>query len=566
MSKIKKSKGFGMEKEISIELQKSNWGALGSHVESVVQRLDETNIEESMKSLIEVNVIRGEKLVVRYVLKYQNQNNNPNLYAAFSSLLNSKLPQYGQVLAQEATVRFIHSYRERDDQKVLTMVSLLAEMFNYKIIHEIVILQVLHTLLENFEDRSLRIVIELLQISGKRLLEVIKTAHNMVFEKLREILQGGKLSPALAELLESLFDLRRTDYQGFESTRLELPDFDVITHTFMIDDDIQTNANSLGSFEYDPHFLENEKKYEEWKLHFIENLDTQHAVIQANEKPPIFVSDMTYKDNIEFKKEIYLILKSSLSSDEAAHKIFKLRIPDAAKSHVVDIIVKSSYQEATFSKFYGLLSEKLCGTHRSWKPAFEHVFAENYDNSDELEPAQLRTIGKFWGHLLASDYMGFEVFSRVHLNEDETNPPQRVLLKFILLELVAELGINELQDRFHEGYIQPFLSELFPREDSSHMRYSINYFTAIGLGALTEQMRERLTIVQKSKVGNFTDINAEERKMPSEGRISREPLPCKSTAHPSKRERSRTPPRRTRTRNRSVTPPRRRNRSRSPQR
>ena len=33
------------------------------------------------------------------------------------------------------------------------------------------------------------------------------------------------------------------------------------------------------------------------------------------------VEDLTASDDIEFKKKFYLILKSSLSGDEAAHKV-----------------------------------------------------------------------------------------------------------------------------------------------------------------------------------------------------------------------------------------------------
>lgn len=559
-----------MDEKASEELQRNNWGALGLHIDTVVRELHDSNLEESLRSLLEVNVVRGDKLVVRYILKYQLQNNEPTLYAAFSSILSSQLPEYGKILAEEAAIRFIDGYRAMDGRKATAMVTLLAEMFNYEIIHEIVLLQILHILLENLEEMSLGMVIKLLQISGKRLLEVSKTAHNMVFEKLREVLQEGKLSPPLSKSLESLFDLRRTNYQSVTSNWIKTPQSNVQPHTFMLDEEVEKHSRSIGNFEYDSNFLETEKLYDDWKHEALHVLEARELEQQEDEQPPIVVKDMTSKDNIEFKKKIYLILKSSLSSDEAAHKIFKLRIPDAEKNLVVDIIVKSGYQEPTFSKFYGLLSERLCASHKSWKPAFEYVFADNYDHSDELEPAQLRTTGKFWGHLLASDYMGFEVFRQVHLNEDETNPPQRVLLKFILLELVAELGIDELKDRFEEEYIQPFVRGLFPREDAAHIRYSINYFTAIGLGVLTEKMRDRLTIVKRTESTATEDIpitarpNSKEEDIPPQAGPPRESRFRNTAMRPSTRERSRTPPRRTRTRNRSVTPPRRRNRSRSP--
>lgn len=323
--------------------------------------------------------------------------------------------------------------------------------------------------------------------------------------------------------------------------------------------------------------------------------------------------DLTSADDVEFKKKVYLILKSSLSGDEAAHKILALRVDDHSKDKVVDIVVKSSVQEPTYSKFYGLLLERLCSTHGSWKQGLQAVLLENYHSLNTFEPAQLRILGKLWGHIFASDYLGFELFQHFKMNEDDSTPPGRIFLKFLFQELVADLGIEELQERLAEEYIQPFLTNLFPQDDIDNIRYSINYFTSIGLGVLTKGMREQLQEMERelkkkqeatspmnwkghgplpSQENKYADDSHKDHKVTKAPRKntsiddrrdrhrgqkknnnrSRTP-PRRSRTPPRRNQRSRTPPRggqrlRTppRSGQRSRTPPRRRNRSRSPKR
>lgn len=298
--------------------------------------------------------------------------------------------------------------------------------------------------------------------------------------------------------------------------------------------------------------------------------------------------DLTSNEDLEFKKKVYLILKSSLSGDEAAHKLLQLRTEDKEKHKVVDIVVKSSVQEPTYSKFYGVLLERLCSTHGSWKQGLEKVLLENYVNSNTFEPAQLRILGKLWGHVLASDYLGFEVFQHFKMNEDDSTPPTRIFLKFLFQEMVADLGIENLQERLSEEYIQPYLANLFPDDDADNIRYSINYFTSIGLGVLTKKMRERLQFLEKDLKKESDQQSENPTLSPAKHWKRNAPLPSQedkfadnNTARYDRElkrksvedrrnrnrgqqgDRSRTPPRRNR---RSRTPPRGGQRSRTPPR
>lgn len=84
------------------------------------------------------------------------------------------------------------------------------------------------------------------------------------------------------------------------------------------------------------------------------------------------------------------------------------------------------------------------------------------------------------------------------LTEDDTNPAKRILLKFIFQEMIEELGIKEVKARMiNDSYVKPFINGIFPVVNSTwknadDLRFSINFFTAIGLGALTEEMRNVL--------------------------------------------------------------------------
>lgn len=43
-----------------------------------------------------------------------------------------------------------------------------------------------------------------------------------------------------------------------------------------------------------------------------------------------------------------------------------------------------------------------------------------------------------------------------------------------------------------ESGLKPYIEGLFPKDSIQNARFSVNYFTSIGLGALTEDLREFL--------------------------------------------------------------------------
>lgn len=237
----------------------------------------------------------------------------------------------------------------------------------------------------------------------------------------------------------------------------------------------------------------------------------------------------------------------------------------------MEIVVKACAQEQTYTKFYGILAERLCGSHRNWPTSFTNLFRDLYGTLHEFEPNQLRNMGKFWGHMLAADHIGLNLFECVHLSEHRTTPSSRVFLKFIFQELVADLGIAEVRKRLEDENAQPLVQGLFPKEGNADTVFAINYFTAIGLGVLTESMRTSLPTQAKSDSGNMSP-NGQTLSYPS----SRVPRRTRSRSPPRTRVRGDSPQRarveqrysrydpgpahRDRRRSRlSVTPPPRRN-------
>ena len=158
------------------------------------------------------------------------------------------------------------------------------------------------------------------------------------------------------------------------------------------------------------------------------------------------------------------------------------------------MIVECCSQERSYSQFYGLIGERFSKLNRVWAENFEEAFANYYDTIHRYETNRLRNIARFFGHLLGTDSISWAVLSVVKMNEDDTTSSSRIFIKILLQEMTEEIGLKKLTERFNDPTLAQHFAQVFPMDNPKNTRFSINYFTSIGLGAVTEAMREHLKV------------------------------------------------------------------------
>jgi pre-mRNA-splicing factor CWC22 len=80
----------------------------------------------------------------------------------------------------------------------------------------------------------------------------------------------------------------------------------------------------------------------------------------------------------------------------------------------------------------------------------------------------------------------------IHLNEDETTSSSRIFIKILFQELAEYLGLQKLNERLRDPSLQEYYEGVFPKDNPRNTRFAVNFFTSIGLGGLTDGLREHL--------------------------------------------------------------------------
>ena len=115
-----------------------------------------------------------------------------------------------------------------------------------------------------------------------------------------------------------------------------------------------------------------------------------------------------------------------------------------------------------------------------------------YSTAHRLETNKLRNVAKFFGHLLISDSISWRVLQGVVLSEEATTSSTRIFIKILFQDMSESLGAPQFKAKLEQPDYAEFLRGIFPVDDSACIRFSINFFTAIGLGSLTQGSRQLL--------------------------------------------------------------------------
>lgn len=174
------------------------------------------------------------------------------------------------------------------------------------------------------------------------------------------------------------------------------------------------------------------------------------------------------------------------------------------------MIVECCSQERSYSQFFGLIGERFCKLNRTWTDNFQDAFQKYYDTIHRYETNKLRNIARFFGHLLASDAISWAVMHVIHMNEEETTSSSRIFVKIMMQEMVEELGATKVVERFKIPDLAMAFAGMFPMDNPKNTRFAINYFTSIGMGRITEDMRTYLQNAPKMLAAQHAALNAAE--------------------------------------------------------
>ncbi|KNG47423.1 MIF4G-domain-containing protein [Stemphylium lycopersici] len=490
----------------SAEFQRMAWEALKKSIQGLINKTNTANIKMIVPELFSENLVRGRGLFCRAIMKAQAASLPfTPIYAAMVAIVNTKLPQVGDLLVRRLIVQFRKGFRRNDKAVALSSTMFLSHLVNTQVVHEILIAEILLLLLNKPSDDSVEIAVGIMKEVGAFLDEMKPAIANAIFDQMRNILHEADIDKRTQYMIEVLFEVRRTKYKDNPVVREELDlveEEDQITHNHTLEGDLKVE-DGLNIFKIDPEYEEHEEEYAKIKAEILGEeegsdddgyTDASSEDEEDEEVKAMDVKDQTNADLVNLRRTIYLTIKSSGGFEECVHKLMRINLPHGLENELTTMIVECASQERTYEKFYGMIGERFCKLNRMWTDLFEEAFAHYYETIHRFETNRLRIIAQFFAHLLASDGIGWHVFQVVKMTEEDTTSSSRIFVKILFEELLASLGQKVVVERFKDPMLQDSLTAIFPTDadDQSKTRFSINFFTAIGMGVLTEGMRDWL--------------------------------------------------------------------------
>ncbi|KAA0193875.1 hypothetical protein HAZT_HAZT003118 [Hyalella azteca] len=455
-----------------------------------------------------------------------------HVYAALVAVLNSKFPQIGLLLLNRLIIQFRRGIRRNDKSICLSSSRFIAHLMNQQVAHEVVALEILTFLLEKVQDATddselgdksrnscAELAAAFLRECGQKLQELSPRCMVRIFESLKNIINEGKLEERVKYMFEAIWTEGRNGFKDNPAILEELDlveEDDQVTHVAELDGKLDSE-DILNVFKHDPEFEVNEEKYKEIRASLLgessdgedgedgsesSGSDSDDEEDEDKENAGQDILDQTESNMLAFRRTIYLTLRSSLTVDEATHKILKGNIKPGWEMELGNMILDCCAQERTFMKFFALIAQRFCGINRVYRDCFQEIFKTAYETCHRLDTDKMRNVVRLFAHLFVTDAISWEVFSIVLLNEDNTTSSSRVFLKILFQEMAEFLGLSKLNDRLGDPTMSCAFEGLLPRDNPRNTRFAINFFTSIGLGGLTDGLREFLRTQSRTGVAD----------------------------------------------------------------
>ncbi|CAF1390163.1 unnamed protein product [Rotaria sordida] len=199
----------------TIEYQRLEWESLKKTIIGRLNKVNTSNLPLIISELFQYNIVRGRGLFARGIIEAQIASPfYTPVYAALVSVINSKIPQIGDLVVKQLISLFHQSYQRNDKTNCLTITRFIAHLLNRNVLHAIAVLEMLVSLLRNPSDDSVELAIELIKECGQKLSQGYPRILDSFFSTLKNLLHESSLDKRTLNMIEVLFAIRIDQFKA----------------------------------------------------------------------------------------------------------------------------------------------------------------------------------------------------------------------------------------------------------------------------------------------------------------------------------------------------------------
>ncbi|KAL2493227.1 MIF4G domain-containing protein/MA3 domain-containing protein [Abeliophyllum distichum] len=495
--------------DYSLEYRKFKWDALRKSIFRLINKVSMSNIHHIVGDILNENLLVGRGLFCNAIMKSQMASPQfSNVFAAFVAVINSKLPDIGLLLVKRVVLQFKKAYEKYDKLKLLAVLKFLAHLVNQSVVHEVIAMDILSLLLGNPNEISIEVAVCFCTDCGSLLQDFSPHGLNSVFEEFHAIVHEGVIDTRVQLMIEGLFMVRRAKFKYHPAIidKLDLVEVEEqVTHVVSLLHEIDPET-SVDVFRPDTMLDESEMHNEDVGS-FVLDEDTEDDEVSSRAPLRIENNDFDSNDSqdeaatdiVNLRRTICYHIMGSHNYEEAGQKLLGIKLQPGQVMEICNMLLECCRQDRTNLRYYSNLAHTLCLINPRYSMSFGECFVNQFSMIHQLETNKLQNTAKFFAQLLGTNLLSWHVMGYIHLSEDDANSLSNIFTKILFLELSKMLGNPLLKERLNDPKLQRSLDSIFPRDNPRNLRLSVNFFTSIGLGFLTDNQRKYLKNIENSQ-------------------------------------------------------------------
>ncbi|XP_063421537.1 nucleolar MIF4G domain-containing protein 1-like [Mytilus trossulus] len=422
----------------------ANMGPIISQIETIYTTNSRGDVNETLRDIIMESTVSSmvtpERLAMELMMLVAILNNNVGM-------------EVGGLFIQELAWKLKATWEDLEGKYLDNIVLLFSHLYNFKVIHCILIFDIIRKFVERFTEKDIELILLVLRSVGFSLRK--DDPHTL--KDIILLIQGKATSLDKTQssrvqfMLDVLLAIKNNNMrkipnydpekcEQMKKTARNHAKTSLGTNQLRIGLEDLMNAEDKGRWWVVGSAWEGRSdKHEDVK-------QTVHTTVLGEASDKILELARKQRMNTGIRKSIFCSIMTSEDYIDAFEKLLRLGLKNQQERELIHVITDCCLQEKSYNQFYAYLLQKFCEYDRRFLMTFQFMLWDKFKEMSHQSEQSRNNLGKIVVHLLVTKSISLSVFKVVEFGTLDKNMVR--FLKQVLQEILLDHPDHVMQEVF----------------------------------------------------------------------------------------------------------------------